>query len=180
MIDMRPQFTDIHAVKAAYAELLAKHAAVRLGDMPPVRVATNFVREVTSGHVAARTYVTVRRFEFIHPPEMYELPVARSANGVYFWRQRDPEELSADAPCHVEAPIAVFSWAPENVVRTAWLLERMATDSQCGVVQKKPRKIRFHAYMIGDRLTWHDSSKPVHKSWIRMPSEDKEVEVQHG
>lgn len=172
MIDMRPQFTDIHAVKAAYAELLASHAAARAPELPPVRVATTFEHETNE-------YITVRSLEFAHPPEVYELPVARSANGVYFWRQRDPAELSADAPCRVEAPIAVFSWAPENVVRTAWLLERMMTASQCVVVQKL-RKIKLHAYLIGDRLAYHDASKPVHKSWVRVPSEDKEVEVQHG
>lgn len=41
----------------------------------------------------------------------------------------------------------------------------------------EPKKLKMEAWLINDYLVWRKSESKVGPEWIRVPSEDKEIEI---
>lgn len=60
---------------------------------------------------------------------------------------------------------------------TAWTFERPVQDYE---IRNKPKKMKLLAYITPDDgyLTWSKEGVPMTPAWKRVPSEDKEIEVE--
>lgn len=66
------------------------------------------------------------------------------------------------------------TWADAG---TAWAWERPVQDYE---IRNKPKKMKLLAYITPDDgyLTWSKEGVPMTPAWKRVPSEDKEIEVE--
>jgi hypothetical protein len=66
------------------------------------------------------------------------------------------------------------TWADAG---TAWAWERPVQDYE---IRNKPKKMKLLAYINPDNgyLTWSKEGFPMTPAWKRVPSEDKEIEVE--
>ncbi len=61
---------------------------------------------------------------------------------------------------------------------TEWLGTSWGDKWEVRIAPEPKKKVKLLAYLSSSGLIWHVAGRAIHSSWQRVPSEDKEVEIE--